>query len=92
MKTPLIALLITLPLTASADYYQDYANYQRQMLIQEQQLLKIQQQNQAQVQMYRQQEQWNRQYQNQYQNPYRDGNEHHHHNNNGRGYNNWDRD
>ena len=92
MKTLLIAILITLPLTASADYYQDYANYQRQMLIQQQQMLKIQQQNEAQVQMYRQQEQWIRQYQNQYQDPYRGGNELHHHNNNGWGYNNWDRD
>ena len=64
MKTLLTAILITLPLTASADYYQDYANYQKQLLIQQQQLLKIQQQNQAEVQKYRQQE-LSQQYENQ---------------------------
>ena len=92
MKTLLTAILITLPLTASADYYQDYANYQKQLLIQQQQLLKIQQQNQAQAQMYRQQEQRSRQYQNQYLTPYSGGNERHYYNNNGWGYNNRDRD
>ena len=64
MKILLIAILIALPLTASADYYQDYANYQKQMLIQQQQLLKIQQQNQAEVLKYRQQE-LKQQYENQ---------------------------